>query len=41
VACYSFFNAFNYKPPIFGFPSIAYKDSVRNVEQTRELPGIG
>jgi flavin reductase (DIM6/NTAB) family NADH-FMN oxidoreductase RutF len=37
LAPYSFFNAFNYKPPIIGFPSIAYKDSVRKVEQTREF----
>ena len=36
-APYSFFNAFNYKPPIIGFSSIGYKDSVRNVEQTREF----
>ena len=37
LAPYSFFNAFNYKPPIIGFSSIGYKDSVRNVEQTREF----
>jgi len=37
LAPYSFFNAFNYKPPIVGFSSIGYKDSVRNVEQTREF----
>jgi len=37
VAPYSFFNAFNYKPPIIGFASIGYKDSVRNIEETREF----
>lgn len=37
LAPYSFFNAFNYKPPIIGFSSIGHKDSVRNVEQTREF----
>jgi flavin reductase (DIM6/NTAB) family NADH-FMN oxidoreductase RutF len=37
VAPYSFFNAFNYTPPIIGFSSIGYKDSVRNIAQTREF----
>jgi flavin reductase (DIM6/NTAB) family NADH-FMN oxidoreductase RutF len=37
LAPYSFFNAFNYIPPIVGFSSIGYKDTVRNVEQTREF----
>jgi len=37
LAPYSFFNAFNYKPPIVGFCSIGYKDSVRNVEATGEF----
>jgi flavin reductase (DIM6/NTAB) family NADH-FMN oxidoreductase RutF len=37
LAPYSFFNAFNYLPPIVGFASIGYKDSVRNIEQTREF----
>ncbi len=37
LAPYSFFNAFNYVPPIIGFASIGYKDSVRNIEQTREF----
>nr|WP_220810643.1 flavin reductase family protein [Cupriavidus sp. UME77] len=37
LAPYSFFNAFNYTPPIVGFSSIGYKDSVRNIEQTREF----
>src|SRR5512133_3291340 len=36
AAPYSFFNAFNYTPPIVGFSSIGYKDSVRNIEQTGE-----
>ena len=37
LAPYSFFNAFNYVPPIIGFASIGYKDTVRNVEQTGEF----
>jgi flavin reductase (DIM6/NTAB) family NADH-FMN oxidoreductase RutF len=37
LAPYSFFNAFNYTPPLIGFASIGYKDTVRNVSQTREF----
>jgi flavin reductase (DIM6/NTAB) family NADH-FMN oxidoreductase RutF len=37
LAPYSFFNAFNYTPPLIGFASIGYKDTVRNIEQTREF----
>ena len=37
LAPYSFFNAFNYIPPIVGFSSIGYKDSVRNAEETGEF----
>lgn len=37
LAPYSFFNAFNYTPPIIGFSSVGYKDSVRNIEQTGEF----
>ena len=37
LAPYSFFNAFNYTPPIVGFSSIGYKDSVRNAERTRQF----
>jgi flavin reductase (DIM6/NTAB) family NADH-FMN oxidoreductase RutF len=37
LAPYSFFNGFNYKPPIIGFSSIGHKDTVRNVEQTGEF----
>ncbi|MCB1954163.1 MAG: flavin reductase family protein, partial [Rhodocyclaceae bacterium] len=37
LAPYSFFNAFNYTPPIVGFASIGYKDSVRNIEATSEF----
>ena len=37
LAPYSFFNAFNYTPPIVGFASIGYKDTVRNVEKTGEF----
>ncbi|MFQ3220406.1 MAG: flavin reductase (DIM6/NTAB) family NADH-FMN oxidoreductase RutF [Paraglaciecola sp.] len=37
LAPYSFFNAFNYQPPVVGFSSIGYKDSVRNIEKTGEF----
>jgi flavin reductase (DIM6/NTAB) family NADH-FMN oxidoreductase RutF len=37
LAPYSFFNAFNYRPPIIGFASIGRKDSVRNVAETGEF----
>ena len=37
LAPYSFFNAFNYVPPIVGFASIGYKDTVRNVQATGEF----
>ena len=37
LAPYSFFNAFNYLPPIIGFASIGYKDTVRNIAATREF----
>jgi flavin reductase (DIM6/NTAB) family NADH-FMN oxidoreductase RutF len=37
LAPYSFFNAFNYVPPIIGFSSAGYKDSVRNIEETGEF----
>ncbi len=37
LAPYSFFNAFNYTPPLIGFSSIGYKDSVRNIEETGEF----
>ena len=37
LAPYSFFNAFNYTPPIVGFSSIGYKDTVRNIEETGEF----
>jgi flavin reductase (DIM6/NTAB) family NADH-FMN oxidoreductase RutF len=37
LAPYSFFNAFNYTPPIVGFASIGYKDTVRNVEDTGQF----
>jgi flavin reductase (DIM6/NTAB) family NADH-FMN oxidoreductase RutF len=37
LAPYSFFNAFNYVPPIIGFASIGLKDSVRNVQETGEF----
>jgi flavin reductase (DIM6/NTAB) family NADH-FMN oxidoreductase RutF len=34
LAPYSFFNAFNYVPPIIGFASIGRKDSLANAEAT-------
>lgn len=37
LAPYSFFNAFNYHPPIVGFCSIGAKDSLRNIEATGEF----
>ncbi|KAF1024128.1 MAG: hypothetical protein GAK30_00148 [Paracidovorax wautersii] len=37
LAPYSFFNGFNYTPPIVGFASVGWKDSVRNIEATREF----
>lgn len=37
LAPYSFFNGFNYTPPIIGFSSIGRKDSLRNVEETGEF----
>ncbi len=37
LAPYSFFNAFNYVPPIVGFASIGAKDSLRNVQETGEF----
>ena len=37
LAPYSFFNAFNYTPPIVGFSSIGAKDSLRNIEATGEF----
>jgi flavin reductase (DIM6/NTAB) family NADH-FMN oxidoreductase RutF len=37
LAPYSFFNAFNYIPPIIGFSSIGWKDSVRNIEETGQF----
>jgi len=37
LAPYSFFNAFSYTPPIIGFSSTQWKDSVANIEQTREF----
>ena len=37
LAPYSFFNAFNYVPPIVGFASIGRKDTLRNIEETGEF----
>lgn len=37
LAPYSFFNAFNYVPPIVGFSSIGAKDTLRNVQETGEF----
>ena len=34
LAPYSFFNAFNYVPPLLGFSSIGRKDTLRNIEET-------
>jgi flavin reductase (DIM6/NTAB) family NADH-FMN oxidoreductase RutF len=37
LAPYSFFNAFNYKPPIIGFSSTSAKDTLRNARETGEF----
>ena len=37
LAPYSFFNVFNYRPPILAFSSVGYKDTVRNVVDTGEF----
>ena len=37
LAPYSFFNAFNYVPPIVGFASIGAKDSLHNIRDTGEF----
>lgn len=37
LAPYSFFNAFNYVPPIIGFCSLGWKDSVSNIAETGEF----
>jgi flavin reductase (DIM6/NTAB) family NADH-FMN oxidoreductase RutF len=37
LAPYSFFNLYNYKPPIIGFTSNGWKDSVRNAAETGEF----
>ncbi len=37
LAPYSFFNAFNYEPPILGFSSIGAKHSLRHARETGEF----
>ncbi|HTR18177.1 MAG TPA: flavin reductase family protein [Acetobacteraceae bacterium] len=37
LAPYSFFNAFNYHPPIIGFGSVGWKHTVANIEATGEF----
>lgn len=37
LAPYSFFNIFNYKPPIVAFASVGHKDTVSNIEATGEF----
>jgi flavin reductase (DIM6/NTAB) family NADH-FMN oxidoreductase RutF len=37
LAPYSFFNAFNYVPPIVGFASVGAKDTLRNAQATGEF----
>jgi flavin reductase (DIM6/NTAB) family NADH-FMN oxidoreductase RutF len=37
LAPYSFFNGFNYRPPIIGFSSIGWKDTVANAKATGEF----
>jgi flavin reductase (DIM6/NTAB) family NADH-FMN oxidoreductase RutF len=37
LAPYSFFNGFNYRPPIIGFASVGWKDTVANIAATRNF----
>lgn len=37
LAPYSFFNGFNYHPPIIGFASVGWKDSVANISETGDF----
>ena len=37
LAPYSFFNAFNYTPPIIGFASVGHKDTLSNIKATGEF----
>lgn len=37
LAPYSFFNGFNYTPPIIGFSSVGEKDSLRNIRAVGEF----
>jgi flavin reductase (DIM6/NTAB) family NADH-FMN oxidoreductase RutF len=37
LAPYSFFNALNYKPPLIGFSSTMWKDTVANIQATGEF----
>src|ERR1700687_5093580 len=37
LAPYSFFNGFCYTPPIIGFSSTSWKDSVGNIQETGEV----
>lgn len=37
LAPYSFFNGFNYTPPLIGFASIGRKDTLHNIEQHGEF----
>jgi len=37
LAPYSFFNGFCYHPPIIGFASTSWKDSVQNIQETGEF----
>ncbi len=37
LAPYSFFNGFNYDPPVIGFSSIGWKDTVANIEASGEF----
>lgn len=37
LAPYSFFNVFNYRPPIVAFASVGFKDTARNARDTGEF----
>jgi flavin reductase (DIM6/NTAB) family NADH-FMN oxidoreductase RutF len=37
LAPYSFFNAFSTAPPVLGFSSLGYKDTIKNINDTKEF----
>src|SRR5699024_2888557 len=37
LAPYSYLYVFNYRPPIIGFASVGFKDSLRNIQESKEF----